>query len=281
MSELTPLNLTPQLRPEREALLELLHGLAPSDWERPTECPAWDVKGVTLHVLGDDLSLLSRQRDASTDSLTLFAVDHPGLHFRQLLDGFNEQWVTAATFLSTELVIELLRVVGEWSDTFYGEVGLDAVAREPVGFFAADAPSPYWQLIAREYVERVVHQSQIRRAVGAPELQGPLVTGAARVVVHAMAAWFRDYAPERGSRIGIDFGRTDAWTWQREPDRWSVSEGADASSHALIRVEPDLTTAFVSRGLAANEVASALVITGDEVLARGALDIVIPLVGTS
>jgi uncharacterized protein (TIGR03083 family) len=281
VSELTPLDLTPQLRPEREALLELLRGLAPSDWERPTECAAWNVKGITLHILGDDLSLVSRQRDASTDSLTLFAANHPGLQFRQLLDGFNEQWVTAATFLSTELVIELLRVVGEWSDTFYGEVGLDAVAREPVGFFAADAPSPYWQLIAREYVERVVHQSQIRRAVGAPELQGPLLTGAARVVVHAMAAWFRDYAPERGSRIGIDFGRADAWTWQREPDRWSVSEGADASSHALIRVEPELTAAFVSRGLAANEVASALVITGDEVLARRALDIVIPLVGIS
>jgi uncharacterized protein (TIGR03083 family) len=281
VSELTPLDLTPQLRPERKALLELLRGLAPSDWERPTECPAWDVKGITLHILGDDLSLLSRQRDASTDSLTLFAIGHPGLHFRQLLDGFNEQWVTAATFLSTELVIELLRVVGEWSDTFYEKVGLDTVAREPVGFFAADTPSPYWHLIAREYVERVVHQSQIRRAVGAPELKRPLVTSAARVVVHAMAAWFRDYTPERGSRIGIDFGRSDAWTWQRDADRWSVSEGIDASPHALIKVEPGRTAAFVSRGLAAHDVESVLVITGDEALARGALDIVIPLVGTS
>ena len=37
--------------------------------------------------------------------------------------------------------------------------------REPVGFFATGAPSPYWQVIAREYVERITHQSQIRHAV--------------------------------------------------------------------------------------------------------------------
>ena len=47
------------------------------------------------------------------NSIFLYAVDHPGLNFRELLDGFNEQWVTASQFLSTELLIELLRLVGE------------------------------------------------------------------------------------------------------------------------------------------------------------------------
>ena len=49
-----------QLRPERAALLSLLEGLEPEQWSRPTECPLYSVKGVALHVLGDDLSLLSR-----------------------------------------------------------------------------------------------------------------------------------------------------------------------------------------------------------------------------
>src|SRR5262249_4305873 len=84
------LDVTAYLAPERASLLELLRGLSAEQWAQPTECPAWDVKGVALHILGDDLSLLSRQRDASTDGLTLFAVDHPGLSFRELLDGFNE-----------------------------------------------------------------------------------------------------------------------------------------------------------------------------------------------
>jgi hypothetical protein len=46
------------------------------DWKRGTECPAWNGKGIALHILGDDLSLLTRRRDASTDSLMLFAQDH-------------------------------------------------------------------------------------------------------------------------------------------------------------------------------------------------------------
>jgi uncharacterized protein (TIGR03083 family) len=73
-----PIDLTPALRPERAELLALLRGLSADDWQRPTECPAWNVKGIALHILGDDLSLLTRQRDASIDSLTLFAERHPG-----------------------------------------------------------------------------------------------------------------------------------------------------------------------------------------------------------
>jgi hypothetical protein len=49
------------LEPERSALIELLIGVGPEDWARPTECPAYSVKGVAAHLLGDDLSLLSRQ----------------------------------------------------------------------------------------------------------------------------------------------------------------------------------------------------------------------------
>src|SRR5262245_57053530 len=123
------LDLTPMLAPERATFLELLRGLTPEQWSAPTECPAWDVKGVALHILGDDFSLLTRQRDASVDSPTLFAKRNPGLMFRALLDGFNEEWVTAASFLSDALVIELLRLVGEWSDTFYREVGLETTSR--------------------------------------------------------------------------------------------------------------------------------------------------------
>ena len=55
-----PPDVTRVLRPERAVLLELLRGLSSEEWERTTECPAWDVKGIALHVLGDDLSLLTR-----------------------------------------------------------------------------------------------------------------------------------------------------------------------------------------------------------------------------
>jgi Mycothiol maleylpyruvate isomerase N-terminal domain len=62
-------------RPERDALLELLRELAPRDWTRPTECPAYPIKGIATHVLGDDLSLLSRQRDGAVQGL-LYRLPH-------------------------------------------------------------------------------------------------------------------------------------------------------------------------------------------------------------
>src|SRR3954452_4576187 len=126
--------------------------------------------------------------------------------------------------MGVPLILDLLTNVGEWSDRFYCEVGLDTIAREPVGFFASAEPSPYWQLIAREYAERIIHQSQIRRAIGAPELEGELVTWMARVVSHALSVWIGGYEAPQGATIAVHWGNAGSWTWRREPAGWSVHE---------------------------------------------------------
>jgi uncharacterized protein (TIGR03083 family) len=272
------IDVTSALAPERTALLELLRSLSTNDWGRPTECPAWTVHQLALHILGDDLSLLARQRDASPTGLIQYAESHPGLTFMQLLDGFNEQWVTASTFVSPRLLLAFLELVGEWSDEFYGTVGLETVSREPVGFFAQSEPSPYWQLIAREYAERVIHQSQIRRAIGAPELDGAMLEWMAVVVVHALSHWLIDYQVRDGSTIGVDLGEVGSWAWTRGPDDWSVVEGVDAPDASVI-VAPDQTVAVLTRGLSLTEANAAITVKGDEALGRGALEIFAPFLG--
>jgi uncharacterized protein (TIGR03083 family) len=158
------------LQPERGALLALLARLDASDWNVATECPAYSVKGIATHVLGDDFSLLSRQRDGAEPGLIRVAEDLPGADFRTILDTFNDQWVAAAQFLSPALLIELLRCCGEWTADYYRTVDPDAPG-EPVGFFGVSGgSSPFWHAIAREYLERWVHHSQIRRALGMPSL---------------------------------------------------------------------------------------------------------------
>ncbi|MGH9029264.1 MAG: maleylpyruvate isomerase family mycothiol-dependent enzyme [Acidimicrobiales bacterium] len=154
-------------RPERTALVSLLEGLTPGDWSRRTECPAYPVKGVATHVLGDDLSLLSRQRDDARNGLALLAEELPGADFRTLLDTFNDRWVAAASFLSNELLLKLLRLSGECTAAYYERVD-PATPGESVGLFGAaqGGTSPFWQAIAREYLERWIHHSQIRRALG-------------------------------------------------------------------------------------------------------------------
>lgn len=153
-------------RPERAALVELLRDLDAAALALPTECPAYDVRGVAAHVLGDDLSLLSRQRDAAPNGLLLMAESLPGADFRTLLDAFNDRWVTTTRFLSPELLIDLLDLTGEWTAAYYEAVDPEALG-EPVGFFGRqDQPSPFWHAIGREFVERLIHHAQIRRALG-------------------------------------------------------------------------------------------------------------------
>ncbi|MDA4132883.1 MAG: maleylpyruvate isomerase family mycothiol-dependent enzyme [Thaumarchaeota archaeon] len=158
-------------RPERSALLGLLDRLNPGAWGRPTECPEYLVKGVATHILGDDLSLLSRQRDGAEQGLSLLGPELPDADFRTLLNTFNDRWVAAGRFLSGELLIELLRLAGEWTVEYYEGVDPRAPG-ESVGIFGAreGEGSPFWQAIAREYFERWIHHSQIRRALGLSSL---------------------------------------------------------------------------------------------------------------
>ena len=95
----------------------------------------------------------------------------PDADFRTLLNTFNDRWVAAARYLSAELLIELLRLAGEWTAEYYEGVDPRA-AGESVGLFGArqDENSPFWHAIAREYFERWIHHSQIRRALGLSSL---------------------------------------------------------------------------------------------------------------
>jgi uncharacterized protein (TIGR03083 family) len=271
-----PLDVTSSLRAERASLLALLRDLSDDEWTRPTECPAWTVKGLALHILGDDLSLLTRQRDASVDSLTLFAEDHPGYTFRELLDGFNEHWVSGARFLSIPLLIELLRLVGDWSADFYESVGLDTIAREPVQFFANLEPSPYWQVIAREYAERVIHQSQIRRALGRPDVDGDVLATMARLHAHWLAAWMRDLDPGSDATVAFIAGSVGEWTMIRGRAGWRVAD-AVGKADATITMSEDHLVALLTRGYDAAGVQSAVTFTGDTTLARAAFDPVVAL----
>ena len=175
-------------RPERGLLLDLLEGLSAEDWKRPTECPAYPVKGVAAHILGDDLSLLSRQRDDAIQGLVYMAEELPNADFRTLLDAFNDRWVATARFMSPRLLIDLLRLSGEWTATYYEAVDPDAPG-ETVGLFGAsqDERSPFWQAIAREYLERWIHHSQIRRALGLGSLAEDQVLRTGLAVVSAIA----------------------------------------------------------------------------------------------
>lgn len=257
------IDVTASLAPERQALLATLAALTLEEWALPTECEAWDVKGVALHLLGDDLSLLARQRDIATPGLVLYAERHPGLDLRQLLDGFNEQWVTAATFLSPALVITLLTLTGEWTAAYYGAVDPEQPG-EPVGWFGATGPSPMWQAIAREYVERWVHHHQILRAVGRPALGDPLLAVAEEIALAGPAHRLPPLDAAPGDEVEVRLGARP-WTLRRGPDGWDLLAGAATAPRATVAVADHEVAAVLTRG--PNTAASTTELTGDVALA--------------
>jgi uncharacterized protein (TIGR03083 family) len=258
------------LAAERAALVALLTGLEPSEWRAATECPAWSVKGIALHLLGDDLSLLSRQRDNATNSLELYAEQHDGLTWRGLLCGFNEQWVDASRFVSDVLVVELLGLSGQWSADFYSSLDLEEVG-EPVQFFGANGPSPYWQIVAREYMERWEHHHQIRRAVDAPDLGEPFLQPAADVAVRHFVAHLPDLETAPGTSIALTIPGTGMWTFTRGGDGWTLVDGATEDSDAQLVLEPVLATRVLSRGLPRVDTESVFMTSGNTALSERAV----------
>jgi uncharacterized protein (TIGR03083 family) len=270
----------PVLPAERAAFVDLLAGLTDGEWDSPTECPAWSVTGVALHILGDDLSLLSRQRDAAPPGLFGYAEDHPGLDFRGLLDGFNEQWVRAASFLSRPLVLELLRLTGEWSAAYYDGVDPEGPS-EPVGFFAAIGPSPFWQVYGREYVERWVHHHQVRRAVGRPDLGVEFLVPAVEVATRGLAAHLPGLDAAAGTTLTLTIPTVGVWALSRDAEAWVVGRGAEGSDDADVdlRIAPGAATSVFSRALGRAEVESAFTASGDPALAASALTAVARMCG--
>ena len=80
-------------------------------WNRPSPCPGWTVLGLTNHLVGGDLSLVSWLRDGHRGTPAPAGLDPT--EFITWLDGLQIQWVQAARRLSPRLATELLDWLGD------------------------------------------------------------------------------------------------------------------------------------------------------------------------
>src|SRR6266481_4871189 len=83
------------------SLLDLLSGLSGEDWNQPTICSRWSVKDIATHLLGGQLGILSRKRDAYEYS------GNPIQNWDDLvtlINNLNDIWVRAASRLSPRLL---------------------------------------------------------------------------------------------------------------------------------------------------------------------------------
>jgi uncharacterized protein (TIGR03083 family) len=89
---------------------ELLASLSPEDWTAPTDCTAWDVRKIALHVLG------SADAQASfpqfVHQLRRGVPLNKQIDSHHWVDGMNEFQIRERTHLSNEEITERLAGIG-------------------------------------------------------------------------------------------------------------------------------------------------------------------------
>jgi uncharacterized protein (TIGR03083 family) len=163
---------------ERARLLEMLGTLDEVDWQKPTPCPEWNVLELCSHLVGVDLSSLSRHRDHH------LGTPPPGgmaeEEFIEWIDDLQQEWVKAARRLSPQVVIDLLGwAAPQLVEVFARE---DPNALSARVSWAGPDPLPAWLDQVRELSEYWIHRQQLLEALGRPsdlrpELVGPVLDG--------------------------------------------------------------------------------------------------------
>lgn len=111
----TTTDIGPITRPEAAALaaaetgkmVAMLRALAPDDWTRPTDCPAWDVRALAGHVLGMVEGFTGLRRMA-----LMFRAGGKLAGDRPLIDGVTDHQVAANANLATDVLLDRMAATG-------------------------------------------------------------------------------------------------------------------------------------------------------------------------
>ncbi len=243
------------IRPLHQELLGLLESLKPADWERATVAPQWKIGDVAAHLLDGSLRRIAAGRDRHL--LPPPYPIHSAPDLTRFINDLNRQGVAYLNRISPRLLIDLLRITGEWAADFYESLPLGERAQWAVSW-AGEMESENWMDIGRDYTEQWHHQMQIRDAVGEPRLLAPpWMEPLLGISVRALPVAYAAHPAPDGTVVTLEvFGPTSgAWSVARKEGRWRAEGGRPEHPHALVRISTDdvwrvLFNAVNSPGLA-------------------------------
>jgi uncharacterized protein (TIGR03083 family) len=268
----TPVLVSHLFAPLLEGLLALLSDLSTEEWENPTACEGWTVKDVALHLLGDEIGILSRKRDRF---LPATQAIQSAEELVALVNDLNATWVQATRRLSPRLLCDLLRFTGAQAcETFRL---LDPYALGGPVSWAGPDPAPVWLDVAREYTERWHHQQHIRDAVERPGFKeprffAPVLDAFARALPHT----FRDVDAPDGTLVTLTLSGESGGQWHllREAGSWNLYREVDQRPDAEVVIDEDVAWRLFTRGLDRHEAQGTVTIVGDQILALAVLDMI-------
>lgn len=253
MRPLPPLDVRPLFPRVDAALVELLRGLAPEEWRRPTLARLWTVQDVAAHLLDGCLRRLSLQRDGH-------AGDPPGEigSYGDLvgyLDRLNADWVQAFRRVSPAVLVDLLEHWGPLSSAYLASLDPGGKAFFPVAW-AGEEESRAWFDVAREYTERWHHQQQIRHAVGRPGLleravYHPVLDTFLRALPHT----YRAAAAPEGAllRVTVTGEAGGSWDLLRRDGAWQLGTGAEGPPAAEVTIPQEIAWRLFTKGIGKEE----------------------------
>ncbi|MGD8968653.1 MAG: maleylpyruvate isomerase family mycothiol-dependent enzyme [Anaerolineae bacterium] len=254
-----------------EALISLLSGLRTEDWDKRTACPSWSVKDVALHLLGDDVVILSSGRDGHSSP----ASAHSWEELVAFIDAWNEGWVQATRRMSPRLLIDLLELTGTQVCGYFRS--LDPYAYGGPVSWAGPDPAPVWLDLAREYTERWHHQQHIRDAVGRCGLKEPrFFAPVLDAFVRGLPRTFRDADAMDETLVALTISGAAGGQWflLREGEKWNLYIDVLHEPHAGVIVDEDVAWRVFTKGMSKDEAREKVTIVGDRSLGAKVLDLV-------
>ena len=267
--------LVAHLFPEvRQGLLSLLQGLSPQDWQHPTSAGKWTVKDIALHLLGGDVSNLSRRRDQHTPPLAGRSLSdwHELVAY---INWVNATWVEATQRMSTRVLCDLLAFTGPQLSEYFQSLDPFAIGG-PVSWAGPD-PAPVWLDLAREYTEQWHHQQQIRDATTRPALYEPrLFAPVIDAFVRALPHTFRNIDAPEGTHVQLVISGPagGSWVLKRLANVWQLLVGSTANPTAEVTLSAENAWKIFTRGIRGEAAMRCAKISGEPLLGATVLDTV-------
>lgn len=261
-------DLIPEVRRE---LVRILESLSDADWTRPTVCGDWTVKDVALHILGDDVGLLSNMRDKDGQ---YFAVDS-WEELVTLINAQNDLWVRAARRMSRRLLIHLLEDTGAQVYELFKTIDPFALGG-PIGW-AGNQPDPMWLHIARELTEYWTHHQHICDALNRTSLKDArFMAPVLATFVHALPRTFQTVTASDGTLIRLVVTGEGGNTWHlvREADQWVLYQHTDLTPASTITLAADTAWRLFTRNQPIDHLRPHITIEGDSHLGETILNTV-------
>ena len=251
-------------------LLQVLAVLTAEEWNRPTACEGWSVKDVALHILGDDIGLLSRQRDGFRSKSSIS-------DWNELVAYVNEQndlWVRATRRMSTQVLCAQLEITGNALYTFFKSLDPYAIGT-PVQWVGPE-PAPVWLEIAREYTEYWMHHQHICDALSITSLKEKrFFAPVLNTFTRALPRTFRNAPAQYQTLVKLIISGEAGGKWHLVyNDGWSLYRNTDLSPSSTVIMDAETAWRLFTKGIDPDVAARRSQIDGDQKLGLKIFDTV-------